>query len=98
AHGAVAEIPPAIPFRAGKIDRMKRSRGRGTEPKVPIEGIGNGLRFFGAVGHPDDVLVALRVVFALPTPGARDPNVRFGDGANCAALDDLDDAAIIVVG
>jgi hypothetical protein len=97
AHGAVTEIPPAIPFRAGKIDGMKRARGRRAEPEVPIEAIGNGLRFFGAVGDENDVFVAFGVFFALQTPGAPDPDMRFGHGANRAALDDLDDAAVIVV-
>ena len=37
AHGAAAEIPPAIPFRSGKIDVVKRALGCRTEPQIPMQ-------------------------------------------------------------
>ena len=37
AHGAVAEVPPAVPFRPGEVDLVERPGRRGAEPEVPVE-------------------------------------------------------------
>src|SRR5439155_7726533 len=71
AHGAVAEIPPAIPFRTGYVDRMKRPGRRGAEPEVPVEAGGHWLRLLGPFTERDDVLIFRRRLGALPAPGPR---------------------------
>ena len=59
AHGAVAEIPPAIPFRPGDVDGVERPLRRRAEPQFPVEPGRDRLRLLRALGDVDDVLVAL---------------------------------------
>ena len=41
AHGTVAEVPPAIPFRTGVVDLVKWPFWRGPKPQIPVEPFGN---------------------------------------------------------
>jgi len=71
AHGAVAEIPPAIPTRSGEIGMAKRTIWRGPEPKIPVELRRNGFAFGGAFKGPEAIaLIALGFFFGLSTPCA----------------------------
>ena len=99
AHGAVAEIPPAVPFRTGKVDAMKRPLGRGSEPQVPIQSGRNRLCFGRPVLHKHDVagLFGIRCA-AVPSPGATDPDVNFAHGADRSRLNQLNHAAVVVAG
>ena len=36
-HGAVAEVPPTIPFGSREIDRMKWPMGSRANPQIPVE-------------------------------------------------------------
>src|SRR6185369_6729165 len=71
AHRAIAKVPPAIPFRSGEINRVEWPGRCRTKPEFPIQSFGHGLRFLGALDHPDDVLVTFGVRLALPTPRPR---------------------------
>src|SRR5438132_14293301 len=97
AHGAVAKIPPAIPFRPGKIDGMKWPRRRRPKPKIPVKPSGHWLRFLLPFRHPHDVAVPLRIGLALPAPRARNPDMSFGDGTDRAALHEFDYAMIVFI-
>ena len=98
AHGAVAEIPPAIPLGTGEIDLVERPRLRRPEPKIPVEPLGDRRGIGRPLEHRDDVAIFLGVGLRLPAPGATDPDVRLGDVADRAGLDQLDDAAVVVAG
>src|SRR5438874_6179778 len=98
AHGPVPKIPPAIPLRAGKIDGMKWPRGRRSQPEVPIKSCWHGFRFGWPLPRRDNVAMSLRIGFALPSPGARDPDMSSDDWPNRAALHQLNHAMIIFVG
>src|SRR5262245_30009024 len=87
-HRAVAEVPPAIPFRPGQIDFIERALRRGAQPQVPIQTGGYGRAVRRAVLDEDYVAGRLRLFFAgMQAPGAADPYVRFGDCPDRPALD-----------
>jgi hypothetical protein len=94
-HGAIAKVPPAIPFGPGEIDVVVRAEGGGADPEIPIEVRRRGLRFSGAVGDVDDVLVGLGLSLGLKAPGAGDADMGVGDIANGSRLNELDDAAVV---
>ena len=97
AHRAVAEVPPAVPLRSGQVDVVERPGRGGTEPEIPVEALGHGVRRRGALLHEHDVAGRLRFVLRrVQAPRARHPHVALADGADGAALDQLDDAAIVV--
>ena len=98
AHGAVAEIPPAVPLGAGVVDFVEGAHGRGADPEVPVEAFRNGHGFFGAFGDEDAIAVLLGVFLALPAPGTADPDMGFLDGADGAGLDQFNDAAVVLGG
>ena len=97
-HGAVAEVPPAIPLRPGEIDGVKRPMRRRADPKIPVEVCRWRLGFLWSFERPDDVAVALGCLLTLPTPGASDPDVGLANGADGSGLDFLDDAPVVVAG
>src|SRR5882762_2716395 len=82
-HCAVAEIPPAIPPRSGKIRRMIRPLRRGAEPQIPMHVRGNRhlllepVHDLNAVVEPVRFVELLRRSGLLQTPGAVRPNVDF---------------------
>ena len=96
AHRAVAEIPPAIPFGARDVDRVKRPFGRGPEPQVPVQAGGDRLALAGPIGDIDNVMVASCVFPALQSPGTTYPNMRLAHGADGAGLHQLDHAAVVL--
>ena len=97
-HGAVAEIPPAIPLRPREIDGVKRPVRRRADPQIPVEVRRRGLGFRRRFERPDDVPVALGRLLALPAPSAANPDVCLANRANGAGLDFLDHAPVIVAG
>ena len=98
AHGAVAKIPPTIPFGTREINRVERPLGSWPEPEIPIESGGHWLGLDGPRGDPHEVVMALRVRFALPTPGPRNPHVRLRHRADGAALDQFHHLPVILGG
>src|SRR5687768_8819600 len=98
AHGAGAEIPPAVPLWAGEIDVMIRAIRRRAEPEVPIDVVGGRHGFGGTGGEGDDVFVALGGFGGLVAPGAGDPDVDGAHGTDGACADELDDAAEVFGG
>ena len=96
AHRAVAEIPPAIPLRSGDVHRMKRPRGRGAEPQIPVQSRRHRHRFFRPLRDEHDVLVPRRRFLGLKAPRAIHPDVNFAHGTNRATLYELLDAAVVV--
>lgn len=84
-----------VPFRAGEVDVVERAVGGGADPEVPVEVVGDGVFFGGAPGGVDDIAALARW---FPAPGAADPDVDVGDGADGAGLDEFDDAAVVVAG
>jgi hypothetical protein len=96
-HGAVAEVPPAIPFGAGVVDFVEGAVGGGADPEVPVEMRGWGLGFGGAFGDVDAVFVGFGVGLRLQAPGAGDADVGVGDSADGSGLDEFDDAAVVGV-
>jgi hypothetical protein len=97
-HGAAPEIPPAVPFGAGKINFVEGSFGRGTEPEIPVEASRNGAGTGGAFRNLNDVFVALGGFGGLESPGAADPNMNGRNGTDGVGLDEFDDAAVIGTG
>src|SRR5262249_45890377 len=98
-HRAVAEVPPAVPFRPGQIDFIERALRRGAQPQVPIQTGEYGRAVRRAVLDEDYVAGRLRLFFAgMQAPGAADPHMRFGDGPDRPALDHFDDEPVIVAG
>src|SRR6266516_2826864 len=95
AHRAIAEIPPAIPFRSGEINGVEGPCRCRAEPEFPIQSFGHGLRFLGAFDHPDNVLVTLGVRFALPAPRSGNPEVRLVNGPDDPALNQFNHLAVI---
>ena len=97
AHRPVAEIPPAIPLGPWHIDLVERPRRRRAKPQIPLETRRNGVRRRRPVLHEHDVGGGLGVrLGGVQAPGARDPDVTFGDPADRAGLDQFDDAAVVV--
>src|SRR5688500_2693464 len=95
AHRSAAEIPPAIPFRAGEIHFVKRTFRRWAEPPLPVQAGGNRTGSGRALEHMHDVLVTFRRVRRLPTPRAADPHVGFSPPADRARLNQFHNAAVI---
>ncbi len=99
AHRPVAEVPPAVPLRARHVDVVERAVGSGAEPQVPVQPGGHRVDGGRTVLHEDDVLGGRGLGLArVPSPGTRDPHVTFADRADHAALDQLDDAPVVVAG
>src|SRR5262249_30993638 len=98
AHRAAAEIPPAIPFRTGEVDRMERPRRCRAQPEIPVETRRNRLLFLRTFGDVDNVLVLVRSLLALQAPRARHPDVGLAHRTDDTALDQFDDAAIVLAG
>src|SRR3954447_2973044 len=96
AHCSVAEIPPAIPFWARKINTVIRPLWRRSEPKIPIQPRRDRLRFCRAFSDPHDVLETFGGFLALSAPGASDPDVSFLDGPDEPALNEFYHAAIVI--
>src|SRR5262245_975510 len=98
-HRAVAEVPPAVPFRPGQIDFIERALRRGAQPQVPIQTGGYWRTVRRAVLDEDYVAGLPRLLVAgVHVPGASDPHMRFGDGPDSPALDQFDYASVIVAG
>lgn len=97
-HGAIAKIPPAIPARAGEVVFVEIPIGGRSDPEIPVEPGRHRHALFGRVGGVDDVLVRFGLFLRLPTPGATDPDVAFGDFADGAAFDQFDDAPVVLRG
>ena len=98
AHGAVAEVPPAVPLRAGEVDLVERPRGRGAEPEVPVEARrGSATASVGPLADGDDVAVLRWRPPSDCRPQAR-PTQTWASRhrADGAGLDQLDDAAVVV--
>ena len=87
ADAAVAEVPPLLPAHAAAavVRGVIGALGRGAEPEVPVEPLG-GLEV-GVGGGRLGVGAA-----------AAAPDVALFDGADGAALDQLDDAAVVGLG
>ena len=68
---------------------MKRTRGRGAEPQIPVQSRRHRHRFFRPLRDEHDVLVPCRGFLGLKAPRAIHPDVNFAHGTNRAALDEL---------
>src|SRR5690348_8988559 len=96
AHRAVAEIPPAVPFRTGPVDLVERPPGRRPEPEVPVEPGGDRGRALGSFLGGDDIVVTRGGLGRLAAPGATDPDVDLAHGPDRTRLDELHDATVVV--
>src|SRR5882762_499286 len=76
---------------------MKWPRWGWPKPQIPVQSSGHRLHFRRALCNPDDVTMPFCVGLALPSPGARDPNMRLRDWTNRAALKEFHRAMIIFV-
>ena len=99
AHRAVAEIPPAVPARAGKIRLVERPRRRGAEPQIEVLGRRDRHLLLEPVDDLDAVVEAVRLVEllgrrrVLQPPRAIGPDVHFAHRTDHAGLEDLLDRA-----
>src|ERR1043165_8463585 len=98
AHGAVAEIPPAIPFRSWKIDVVERPLRRRPEPEVPIQSRRNWISLLRPIQHIDNIFISRGVFRTLPSPRAPDPHMRFIDRPDRAALNQFNNAVVVLLG
>src|ERR1044071_7197627 len=98
AHGAAAEIPPAIPLWPGKVDVTEWPLRDRSQPEVPVQRGGNGGRDLRPLRHENDVFVALRRLPGLQTPGPRNPYVTFTHRPDRPALHEFDDPPIVFRG
>ena len=98
AHGPAAKVPPAVPFRPGEIDFVKRTFWSRPEEQIPIEKRRRGLRLGGPARDIHDVAIPLGRFLTLQSPGPADPDVAFPDRTDGPALDQFHHAAVVAGG
>ena len=95
AHGAAAEVPPAIPLRARKIGAVEWSPWSRPDPEVPVE-VGRWLLSLGwPLLNAHNIAVLFGVFGTLAAPGSAHPNAGSGHIANRSGLNQLHHAAIV---
>ena len=72
-HGAVAEVPPAIPLRPGEIDVVEGPLRRGAQPESQSSPGGHRIRLRRTLLHADDVVVRFGVLLDSAIPRRAPP-------------------------
>src|SRR3954451_21778488 len=99
AHRAVAEVPPAVPPRAGEVGFVVRTRGRRSEPEVEVIRRRNRHLLLEAIDDLDAFVESVRMIEllgrcrVLQAPGAVRPDVNLPHRPDYAGHQDFLDRA-----